>query len=381
VTPSIPTGSLSWWAAREVAAALPPLRTVRATLSAATGLALAEEVLAVTDLPAFRASAMDGWAFCGDPPWTIAPEGSALLPGTAAAITTGGATPEGTDGVLRVEDGQIVPDRGVLLPRGPRPAAGADVREAGSECRAGDVLVRSGTAATPAVVGLLAAAGHDTVLAVVRPVVDLLVLGDELLNAGPARGGLVRDALGTMLPPWLGYLGAEAPPARRVEDTAGALVEALAACTADLLVTTGSTGAGRRDHLHAALVSVGAELAVDGVDVRPGHPMLMARLPDGRRLVGLPGNPLAAVCGLVTLVAPAVRALAGLGPAPRRTMLLATEVTGHPRQARLVPVDDTGALPHIGPAMLRGLAAASAIAVIPPGGAVAGSEVEVLALP
>jgi len=370
-----------WSAARSLAAAQAPLATVDVELSAAAGLVLAQDVAALTDLPPFTASAMDGWAVRGDPPWTIAPEGTALLPGTAAAITTGAPAPDGTDAVLRMEDGEIQPDHGVLVPRGLAPRAGADLRTRGCECSAGDVVARSGTRAGPVVLGLVAAAGHDRVRVVMPPVVDLLVLGDELLDRGPARDGLVRDALSHMLRPWLAALGAEAPPARRVGDSVSALVEAIQACSGDLLVTTGSTAAGPRDHLHAALATLGATLLVDGVGVRPGQPMLMARLADGRPLVGLPGNPLAAVSGLLTLVAPALAAMAGLVPGAPQTMSLAEPVKGHPLDVRLVPVRDGRPLHYVGPAMLRGLAAAQAVAVIPAGGAAAGDEVEVLALP
>ncbi len=109
--------------------------------------------------------------------------------------------------------------------------------------------------------------------------------------------------------------------------------------------------------------------------------MLLAALADGRSLVGLPGNPLAAVSGVVTLVGPALRALRGLPAADRRTTRLDTDVPGHPHDVRLVPVRDGHPLHYIGPAMLRGLAHAEALVVIPPGGASAGSEVEVLDLP
>ena len=79
------------------------------------------------------------------------------------------------------------------------------------------------------------------------------------------------------------------------------------------MITTGGTAAGPVDHVHPVLRKVGAELLVDGVAVRPGHPMLLARLASGRHLVGLPGNPLAAVSGLLTLAEPLLRALAGRG--------------------------------------------------------------------
>ena len=376
-----PPWPMSWQAARQLAGSVGPLASVEVALSAAAGHGFAEDVAALTDLPAFTASAMDGWAFRGDPPWTIAPQGTALLPGTASAVSTGAAVPPGTDAVLRMEDGQIHPERAVLAPSGRTPVPGADLRPRGSECAAGDVLVARGARASPAVLGLLAAAGHDRVAVVVPPVVEVLVLGDELIDSGPARNGLVRDALSLMLPPWLTTLGAEAPPARRVADTAQALRAAITGSSGDLVVTTGSTARGPRDLLHAVLAAAGAELTVDSVQVRPGHPMLMATLSDGRPLVGLPGNPLAAVSGLLTLVAPAVQALAGLSPGPERSTVLTSAVRGHPVDVRLVPVQDGTPLHFVGPAMLRGLAAADALAVVPAGGAAAGDRVQILAMP
>src|SRR5690606_26591720 len=86
---------------------------------------------------------------------------------------------------------------------------------------------------------------------------------------------------------------------------------------------------------------LGARWLVDGVSVRPGHPMLLARLPDGRFLLGLPGNPLAAVSGLMTLGAPLIAALRGDPDAAERaidTAVLLDDVTAHPHDTRLVPV-------------------------------------------
>jgi molybdopterin molybdotransferase len=236
---------------------------------------------------------------------------------------------------------------------------------------------------TPAVLGLAAAAGYDELTVTMRPRVEILVLGDELLDHGPPRAGRVRDALGPMLPSWLRALGADVTGVRRLADDAEVLYAAVAASTADLVVTTGGTAGGPVDHVHPVLAASGARLLVDGVAVRPGHPMLLAELPAGGLLAGLPGNPLAAVSGVLTLVAPVLRTLAGRPvPAPYAAPLTA-DVTGHPVDTRLVPVvfdDESAARPlhFAGPAMLRGLAAADGMAVIPPGGARAGQETAVL---
>jgi molybdopterin molybdotransferase len=389
------------------------------------GSALARALAALTDLPSFDASAMDGWAVAGPGPWRLTGQvlagerpGEALPDGHAVHIATGAPLPPGANAVLRSEYG--VTERRAdgewlrVLPPHPAPALGQDLRRRGLECRSGDELLPAGTVVSPAVLGLAAAAGYDELTVVVRPRVEVLVLGDELLTRGVPREGRVRDALGPMLPSWLRALGAEVTAVRRLVDDARALREAITKAVtvgrADLVITTGGTAAGPLDHLHPVLAEIGAKLLVDGVSVRPGHPMLLAELPPdfpadtpapapalassggsassaapaGKiHLVGLPGNPLAAVSGMLTLVAPLVRTLAGHPvPAPYAAPLTA-DVPGHPVDTRLVPVvfdDESAARPlhFAGPAMLRGLAVADGMAVIPPGGARAGQETAVL---
>ncbi|MFJ3495049.1 molybdopterin molybdotransferase MoeA [Streptomyces sp. NPDC086091] len=360
-------------------------------LQDALGLVLAAPLTALTDLPSFDTSAMDGWAVAGPGPWTVRGDGvlaghteaARLVDGEAVRIATGARIPPDTTAVLRSEHGRT--DEQGRLHAGRDVQHGQDIRPRGQECRSGEQLLPDGTVVTPAVLGLAAAAGYDTVAVTPRPRVEVYVLGDELLTEGRPHDGLIRDALGPMLPPWLRSLGAEVVSLRRIGDDADALHRALTGSTADLIVTTGGTAAGPVDHVHPTLERMGADLLVDGVDVRPGHPMLLARLQPDRHLVGLPGNPLAAVSGLLTLAEPLLRAL-GRRPAPEPYGLpLRESVHGHPRDTRLVPVvlrgDHAVPLRYQGPAMLRGIATADALAVVPPGGTRAGQETELLDLP
>ncbi len=384
-----------WPQAREAAARAARSRARRAPVSVALGdalgLALAAPLDALTDLPSFDTSAMDGWAVAGPGPWQVREEGvlaghaqpEPLTDGEAVRIATGARIPADTTAVLRTEHGRI--DAQGRLHTTREMLHGQDIRPRGQECRNGDQLLPVGTLVTPAVLGLAAAAGYDTVTVVPRPRAEVLVLGDELLTEGLPHDGLIRDALGPMLPPWLRALGADVIAVRRIGDDAKALQKAVTRSTADLIVTTGGTAAGPVDHVHPILERVGAELLVDGVKVRPGHPMLLARTKDHQHLVGLPGNPLAAVSGLLTLAEPLLRTLAA-HPAPERyTLPLREAVHGHPHDTRLIPVvlrgDHAMPLHYNGPAMLRGVAAADALAVVPPGGARQGEEAELLDLP
>ncbi|MET7573569.1 molybdopterin molybdotransferase MoeA [Streptomyces sp. NPDC005492] len=364
---------------------------VSVALDAALGLVLAAPLVALSDLPSFDTSAMDGWAVAGPGPWDVREEGvlaghaqsEPLSDGEAVRIATGARVPTDATAVIRSEHGRT--DEKGRLHAARDVGHGQDIRPRGQECRSGDHLLPGGTLVTPAVLGLAAAAGYDTLTAVPRPRVEVLILGDELLTEGLPRDGFIRDALGPMLPPWLRALGAEVTAVRRLRDDAKALRKAITGSTADLIVTTGGTASGPVDHVHPTLRGIGAELLVDGVKVRPGHPMLLARIKDDQYLVGLPGNPLAAVSGLLTLAEPLLRTLSA-HPAPEPYALpLQDAVHGHPYDTRLVPAvlrgDCAVPLHYNGPAMLRGIAAADALAVVPPGGARQGEQTELIDLP
>jgi molybdopterin molybdotransferase len=362
------------------AAARPP---VEVPLAEADGLTVAAPLRARTDLPAFPTSSVDGWAVRGPAPWRVVGRvlAGATAPGldedgTAVEIATGAMVPAGTTAVVRVEDSARTPDGRVTG----RPRTGPDWRHAGEEAAAGEELLPAGTPVTPAVIGFAASCGYDALPVRPAPRAALRVFGDELLTAGPPGNGRVRDALGPAVPAWLRRLGATAPAAPPpVRDTLDAHVDAIRAAfaEADLVCTTGGTMHGPVDHLHPALRELGAQYIVNTVAVRPGFPMLLARVPgeDGRDrfLAGLPGNPQSAIVALMSLVAPLLAGLLGRAEPVLPTVALGAPVPGRGTYTHLalVGVDPTdGAaypLRHVGSAMLRGLAGADGFAVIRPG--------------
>jgi molybdopterin molybdotransferase len=397
-TPWAAAVAAAWAAGR--AAAPPPARV---PLADADRLALAEPLVARTDLPAFPTSSVDGWAVRGEGPWRIT--GLVLAGGTppplaadgdCMEIATGAMVPAGTTAIVRVEHSTTRDDGRVDgVPRD-RP----EWREPGEEATAGEELIPAGAAVTPGLIGLAAACGYDELAVRPPPRAAVLVFGDELLDAGLPGAGRVRDALGPQLPGWLSRLGAtvDGSTAGLGVDTLAAHVGTIAAAVdkgADLLCTTGGTMRGPVDHLHPALAELGATYVADTVAVRPGFPMLLAALPapGGRTalLAGLPGNPQSAVVALMTLVAPLVVGWLGR-PEPHLTsyptITLAAPVPGrggdtHLALVRRDPADGLAyPLAHAGSAMLRGLARAVGFAVIAPGvRAGAGDEVPLLPLP
>jgi molybdopterin molybdotransferase len=185
----------------------------------------------------------------------------------------------------------------------------------------------------------------------------------------------------------LGMLGGIVTSERRVPDDLASTVAALRDDTrdADVIVTTGGTGGSPADHIRAALEEIGAAALVERVAMRPGGPSVLGRLPDGRLLLGLPGNPLAAMMGVVSLGAPLLAALARRPSPATGTLPAAADLDGRAGSSILVPyrVVDGRAVPNswLGSGMMRGLADADGVLVVPPPGVRAGESVETLALP
>ncbi|MFD7000340.1 molybdopterin molybdotransferase MoeA [Streptomyces mirabilis] len=368
-----------WPRARELAHAAPrPLPARQVALTWAAGLTLAEDLCARQPLPAFDTAAMDGYAVAGPGPWLLsagavragATEVPAVLAeGEAVEISTGAQVPRGTQAVLPLEHAV----RAGATVRGPVSAPGKHIRLVGGDAVAGACLVPAGTRVGPALLGLAAACGHDTLPVRPRPRVRILVTGDELIRSGRPAPGQVRDALGPLLPPLVHTLGGEVSDVRPVPDhPVGSLATVVLTTSYDneVIVVTGSTSVGATDQLRRLLAEHGARWVVDAVAVRPGRPQLLAQLPDRRWIVGLPGNPYAALTAAHTLLAPLLAGLTGR-PLPALPHIpLTGGITTAPGRTRLIPVtwDGATARPVGGhrPAFPHGAALADALAAVPP---------------
>ncbi|WP_435875296.1 molybdopterin molybdotransferase MoeA [Pseudarthrobacter enclensis] len=378
-----------------------PLPPARLPLHEAAGRTLTRAVTALQDLPHYASSAMDGWAVNGAGPWRLVPPGQPLAPGGAAVIATGGLVPQGTTAVVRKERG-IVTDAGgnpsLELTDGgtgaPRP--GQDVRPAGTEALAGEVLVPAGTVLNPAHLALAAVAGHDHLEVQAKPVVAVVLTGSEVVTAGVPAPGQVRDTFGPQLGTVIGQLGGIAGQFTRIGDSFDAWLGALAepgtgSNRADVVITTGGTGKSGTDHFRNAVAALGGRLLLDGIAMRPGHPAVLAELADGRFAVGLPGNPLAAMMSLATIGGPLLAALGGSPLADLKYAVSGSDVGpdggcgSGPGRTRLIPCRFLSGLAfpvaHTGPGMMRGLAWAEGIMAVPPAGVDSGGQVPVLPLP
>ena len=300
-------------------------------LVAAVGRVLAHDVAAPIDLPPADNSAVDGFAvyfddLASDAPTTLpvhgrTPAGAAAagtLPrGQAQRIFTGAMMPDGPDTVMMQEDCALAASCVTVQPGIRR---GANRRLAGEDIARGTIALCAGRRLMPPDIGLLAALGLEAVEVRTPLRVTLFSTGDEIATPpAPLRPGQVYDANKPMLAALLHRLGADVHDGGVLPDAPAATEAALraAAGSADLVITSGGVSAGEEDHVRAAIEAVGA-LAFWRVAIKPGRPVALGVL-DGTPLLGLPGNPVAALVTFMAIGRPLLDRLAGATyqPPPR----------------------------------------------------------------
>ena len=363
-----------------------PKSAIQLPLAQAINMVLAQELTADIDLPPAHTAMMDGYAVFGSGPWRIVGElhAGSFLPyletGCALKVSTGAHLPPHCSFVIPQEmatlfDGDVA-SKNSFTP-------GQHIRQPGDEALAGECIAAAGTLLTPAIAGLAASSGIDEVSVYQSPTVAVVVTGSELATAGTPGPGQIRDSLSVQITPWAQYLGATVNSSINCTDDLTALKEAIKNSDGDIVIVTGGSSFGEHDYLRPALEQLGATYVVSEIWMRPGHPTLLAKLPDGKLVAGLPGNPLAALVSFMTVVAPALRGLSGQSEYRMAKVALAKDFACD--RTRVVPIVVTSGMAEMtefrGSAMLRGLSHADALGVISPGDNPAGTLIRVLPLP
>jgi len=289
----------------------------------------ASPVTAVSDLPAFDRSLVDGFAVrCGSGlrlrlagavamgrPAPPLPDGAHAL-----AVPTGGMLPSGAGAVVMKEDA-AVEDGWVHIRRAPEP--GQNIVRRGADASAGEDVVPAGRRLRPPEMAMLATVGVEQVAVRPKPRIAVLSTGDELVPAGREPGpGQVPDSNGPALCAALERDGADAAFLGIVPDERAAVVEGVRRGLAwDALLCTGGSSVGERDFVQGALQHVmGVAPLFSGISIRPGRPTA-AFAAGGRWAVALPGHAVSALVVYELLVREAVLRFGGeTAPRPRGMM-------------------------------------------------------------
>jgi len=312
-----------------------PLSVVTVPLREAAGTVIAMELPCPSAVPPFDNSAMDGFAVRAadtsqateDTPVRLTVRGMITAGDTAASdaatrataweIMTGAPMPAGYDGVIPVEQVEVERDpsgKPLTVELRQPVSAGRNLRRAGEDFARGDALLDSGRLIHAGQIMGLAATGVSELAVRKPPRVAAITTGNELTDAeAELEPGKIHDSNGPYLDAAIASLGAANAGVYRTGDSAEQLIRRIESLQADtdVILTTGGVSAGRMDFVPMALEQLGADILFHRVAIRPGKPILFARLPDGTLVFGLPGNPIAVAVGLRFFVVPALRHMTG----------------------------------------------------------------------
>jgi molybdopterin molybdotransferase len=376
-------------ARRKLLAATRPVRRVeRVRVEAAFGRVAATAYRAPRPVPGFARATWDGYAVRSEDTRRATRQHPAELrivgevfaeqafprpvrAGETVAIATGGALPHGADAVVIFEEVDRIGRRIRVYRRIP---TGDKFSRPGHDFPRGKVLVRAGEALTATGLGTLAACGIPSVRVVARPRVTIVPNGNELLSPGAhERPGRIYESNNATLSAVITAAGAiplPLPPlpddAKRIESTIRRALR-----TSDLVLATGGSSVGERDHLPRILPRLGT-LLFHGIAVRAGKPTLAAAV-GGKLVVGMPGHPTSCLVNMYWLMLPVLRKLGHL-PGPGWTegtaVLGSDAVAPTPGLSTVVPLefrDGRAYTTYRGSSVITSLEGATAYAMLPPG--------------
>jgi putative molybdopterin biosynthesis protein len=341
----------AWLDACRAAGCPERLEAVTAPLEEAVGRVTAEAVWARRSSPPFDAAAMDGIAVRAAD--TVgAGETSPVRLGRDEyeVVDTGDPMPPGRDAVVMREDVHEA-NGGAELRAAAAPYQ--HVRSIGEDVSAAELLLPAGHRLRPVDVAAAGAAGMTELSVRRAPVVAVIPTGDEIRPVGAElRPGELPDTNSLMLAAQAEEAGCEVVRHGIAPDEPARIVAAVkeAAAEADLVIVIAGSSAGRDDYT-AEVVAAAGTLAVHGVAVKPGHPVVLgvvaaASRPGGAGAVaaastqpggaggratpvlGAPGYPVSAALTFDIFAAPLLALLEGAPPPdwPRATARLARKL-------------------------------------------------------
>ena len=304
-------------------------REATAPLNEALNRVLATDVIAKEDLPRFDKSAVDGYALKTQDtigasqfkPVTFQITESEVGVKQARQIWTGNPLPKGANAVVMIEntkktDGKL--EVWVQL------ATGGNVSKKGEDVKKAKKILKAGTRLNPYHLALLAAMGNSEVKVAEKPRIAILATGNELAEAGnKPSGNQIFDSNRVMLSAMCRELGAEPVDLGIAKDDINEIAEKLGIGLqeCDAVITTGGTSVGELDLVPDVVNNSGKPgVVVHGLALRPAMPTAVAAV-DGKPVVILSGNPVAAVIGFEVFVRPLVCKMLGMSrEEPRPTV-------------------------------------------------------------
>lgn len=303
------------------------------------GSILASKVYADIDMPPFDKSAVDGYA-CrrADLPGPLkvieiisagASPLARVLPGQCSKIMTGAIVPEGADCVLMVEHTMVQDDGLVVFTR---PTTSNNIAYQAEDVHKGQLVLNEGIIIMPQHIAMLAAVGCVNPEVYRKPVIGVIITGDELVEPDTVPvGGQIRNSNAYQLMAQVKQTGLEviytgiAPDNK--EDTRNIIDKTLK--QVDVLLLTGGVSMGDFDFVPTVLEELGIQIGFRSVAVQPGKPTLFGYKSE-KFIFGLPGNPVSSFVQFEVLVKPLIYRIMGTVYCPKIVKL--PMLTGYTRK-------------------------------------------------
>jgi molybdopterin molybdotransferase len=296
-------------------------RETAVPLNKALNRVLTSDFVAKEDLPRFDKSAVDGYALKAqdttgasqfNPNTFQITEAEEVGSKQARQIWTGNPIPKGANAVVMIEHTKKNNDN---LEVKIQVATGGNVSKKGEDVKKAEKILEAGTRLTPYHLALLAAMGNNTVKVAKKPRVAILATGNELAEAGSTPdGNQIFDSNRVMLTAMCRELGAEPVDLGIAKDDLAEITEKLKTGLrdCDAVITSGGTSVGGLDLVPDAVNSLGKPgVVVHGLALRPAMPTAVAAV-EGKPVMILSGNPVAAVIGFEVFGRPLISRMLGM---------------------------------------------------------------------
>lgn len=295
-------------------------RAESVSLDSALNRVLAEPVVAREDLPRVDRSAVDGYAVIAEdtagasqfkPKMLTLTDRNVVTDKQARQLWTGNPVPKGADAVMMLENTKQVGNQiEIWTPL----AVSENVSRKGEDVKKGETALAFGIRLKPQHLGMLAALGITEVKVYERPKVAILATGNELVEIGSTRrSDQVFDVNRHVVSALCKELGAEPVDLGIVKDDFDEILSKLKdGLGSDMVITTGGTSVGGSDLVPEAVSKLGKPgVLVHGVAMRPAMPTALAAV-EGKPVLVLSGNPVAAMFGFEVFAKPLLSRLQGL---------------------------------------------------------------------
>lgn len=292
----------------------------------AHGATLAEDVIALVDIPPYDMATRDGWAVNSTNSVNRIIDTDRIVNGTvpmplpsghARWINTGGMIPLGCDAIIPANDPSDIAQAKI------ESNPGQFILHRGEERRHGEVILPRGTRLGVRECALLSEACVDEVKLRVTPRILIVSTGSEISTAGKNPIACRRNSNAVYLQTLFDVLGIEQSRIVRVADNIDAIATAISKHEGiNFIVSIGGTGRGSHDLTRRAILAAGGTIDDKAPkDEKKAPPFIMAEL-DGIPIIGLPGNPLGSVMLTQRVLLPMLAQLYGLQLPHQEELLL-----------------------------------------------------------